>query len=137
MPRCNIPVMVVAAMMLDVSELNGMMPPLFAENPGAGEVAFHGDPVNARKDVDRLNRCLFQAKVVDGKEAIQICRNPRPGNAVFVFRQANIEALQMSVPKSSGNMPDPVPSGFGPQLASTPSGSGSQLAQKKARLEAT
>ncbi len=35
-------------------QLNGMMPTLFAENPGAAEVAFHGDPVNARKDVDRL-----------------------------------------------------------------------------------
>jgi hypothetical protein len=82
----------VTAMMLDGSERNGMMPTgtgtLFAENPGAAEVAFHGDPVNAREDVDRLNRCLFQAEVVDGEEAIQICRKPRPGDAVYVFHLA-------------------------------------------------
>jgi hypothetical protein len=57
MPRCNITVMDVAewdvtAIMLDASELNGMMPTLFTENPGAAEVAFHGDLVNARKEVD-------------------------------------------------------------------------------------
>jgi hypothetical protein len=81
MPRCNVPVMVVAGwdvttMMLDRFELNGMMPTLFADNPAAAEVAFHGDPVNARKDVDRLNRVLFQAEVVDVDEAINICRKP-------------------------------------------------------------
>jgi hypothetical protein len=59
MPRCNVPVMVVAewditATMLDGIDLHGMMPTLVAENPSAAEVAFHGDPVNARKDVDRL-----------------------------------------------------------------------------------
>ena len=141
MPRCNVPVMVVAewditAAMLDGSDLHGMMPTLFAENPSAAEVAFHGDPVNARKDVDRLNRCLFQAEAVDGDEAIQICRKPRAGDAVYVFRQANIDALQTSVPLiSSGNAPEPVASGSGSQPAPTPSGSGSQPPQKKARLE--
>jgi hypothetical protein len=146
MPRCNVPVMVVAewditATMLDGSDLHGMMPTLFAENPSAAEVAFHGDPVNARKDVDRLNRCLFQAEAVDGEEAIQICRKPskpRAGDAVYVFRQANIDALQTSVPMiSSGSAPEPVASGSGSQPAPTPSGSGSQPPQKKARLETT
>ncbi len=42
MPRCNVPVMVVAewdvtTMMLDRSELNGMMPTLFADNPATAE----------------------------------------------------------------------------------------------------
>jgi hypothetical protein len=114
MPRCNVPVMVVAkwdvtAMMLDGSELNGMMPTLFADNPAAAEVVFHGDPVNARKDVDRLNRALFQAEVVDGDEAINICRKPRPGDAVYVFQQANIDALQGIVPQVASSAPQPEP----------------------------
>jgi hypothetical protein len=58
-----------------------MMSTLFAENHAAAEVA------------DRLNRCLFQAKAVDADEAIQICRKPRPGDAVYdVFRQVTIDA---------------------------------------------
>jgi hypothetical protein len=76
--------------MLDGSDLHGMMPTLFAENPSAAEVAFHGDPVNARKDVDRLNRCLFQAEAVDGEEAIQICcehRCPADERAEDILRQ--------------------------------------------------
>jgi hypothetical protein len=58
------PVMVVAewdviAVMLDGSELNGMMSTLFANNLAPAEAAFHGDPVDALKDVDRLNRGLL------------------------------------------------------------------------------
>jgi hypothetical protein len=101
----------VTAMLLDGSELSGMMPTLLAENPAAAEVAFHADPVNGRRDVDRLNRSLFQAEVVDGEEAIQICRKPRAGEAVYVFKQANIEALQ-NPPRTSAQA-EPQPSGSG------------------------
>ncbi len=34
----------------------------------------------------------FQAEAVDADETIQICRKPRPGDAVYMFRQANIDA---------------------------------------------
>ncbi len=134
----------VTAMLLDGSELSGMMPTLFAENPAAAEVAFHADPGNGRRDVDRLNRSLFQAEVVDGEEAIQICRKPRAGEAVYVFKQANIEALQNPPRPSAQAEPQPSGSGSGTsQLQSgaptgpQPSGSGAQPAQKKPRLETT
>jgi|688.fasta_scaffold187548_2 hypothetical protein len=134
----------VTAMLLDGSDLSGMMPTLFAENPAAAEVAFHADPGNGRRDVDRLNRSLFQAEVVDGEEAIQICRKPRAGEAVYVFKQANIEALQNPPRPSAQAEPQPSGSGSGTsQLQSgaptgpQPSGSGAQPAQKKPRLETT
>jgi hypothetical protein len=124
----------------DGSELSGMMPTLFADNPAAAEVAFHSDPGNGRRDVDRLNRSLFQAEVVDGEEAIQICRKPRAGEAVYVFKQANMEALQNPPRPSAQAEPQPSGSGTthlqsGAPAGPQPSGSGSQPAQKKPRLE--
>jgi hypothetical protein len=72
----------VTASMLDGEHLVGMAPTLFADNPAAAEVAFLADHRNARKDVDRLNRALFQAEIVSAAEAIQICRKPRPGKNI-------------------------------------------------------
>jgi hypothetical protein len=62
------------------------------------------------EDVDRLNRALFKAEVVDGYEAINICRKPRPGDTVYVFQQANINVLQGIVPQIPSSAPELTPS---------------------------
>jgi hypothetical protein len=102
----------VTAMLLDGSELSGMMPTLFAENPAVAEVAFHADPGNGRRDVDRLNRSLFQAEVVDGEEAIQICRKPRAGKPC-TSSSRRTSKLSRTRPdpacRPSRSHPDPVP----------------------------
>ena len=87
-PRCNVPVMLaaqwdVSASLLDGEDLVGMAPTLFPDNPAAAEVAFLADHRFARKDVDRINRALFQPELVTAAEAIQICRKPRPGKFGF------------------------------------------------------
>jgi hypothetical protein len=113
----------VTAMLLYGSELSGMMPTLFTKNPGERQ--------EGRRQAE-----------VDGKEAIQICQKPRAGEAVHVFKQVNIEALQ-NPPRTSAQA-EPQPSGSGTThnqsgapAGPQPSGSGSQPAQKKPRLETT
>jgi hypothetical protein len=68
------------------------MPLMFTENPAEGEVAFNADPASARRDVDRMNRALFQPELVSPEEALKVCK--KPGEAVFAFKMANLEGLE-------------------------------------------
>ncbi len=84
MCRCNVPTMqagewTAAADMFESDSFMGIMPLLFGDSPAEDEVAFNADPATARKDVDRMMRSLFQPEVLDGEEAINVCRKPRSG----------------------------------------------------------
>jgi hypothetical protein len=52
------------AELFDGEVLHGVVPVLLAKNPAAAETTLHGDPANARKDVDRLQRGLFQPEIL-------------------------------------------------------------------------
>jgi hypothetical protein len=60
--------------MFESDTFHGIMPLLFGDSPAENKVAFNADPSTARKDVDRMMRALFQPEVVDGDEAIRVCR---------------------------------------------------------------
>jgi hypothetical protein len=91
---------------------------MFADNPAEGEVAFNADPASARRDVDRMNRALFQPELVSADEALKVCKKPRTGEAVFAFKIANLDGLENPRRTKSG-APD------GPPAAAGSSGTGS------------
>ncbi len=91
---------------------------MFTDNPAEGEVAFNADPASARRDVDRMNRVLFQPELVSADEALQVCKKPRTGEAVFAFKIANLEGLEN--PKRTKSR---APEGPPPAAGSSDSGS--------------
>jgi hypothetical protein len=79
---------------------------MFTDNPAEGEVAFNADPASARRDVDRMNRALFQPELVSADEALKVCKKPRAGEAVFAFKIANLEGLENPMRTKSGPQTD-------------------------------
>jgi len=64
----NIPCIVVGqwdveAPLFDDDTISGVIPTLFAEEPGVADIAFSTDRLNTRKDVEQLQRHLFQPEV--------------------------------------------------------------------------
>ena len=123
MCRCNVPTMqagewTATADMFESDSFMGIMPLLFGDSPAENEVAFNADPAMARKDVDRMMRSLFQPEVIDGEEAIQVCRKPRSGEAVYAFKLANLESLE-NPPRRPRTEKAPTASTSGPDPSST------------------
>jgi hypothetical protein len=80
--------------MFELDSFMGIMPLLFGDSPAEDEVAFNADPATTRRDMDRMMRSLFQPEVIGGEEAINVCRKPRSGEAVYDFKLANLESLE-------------------------------------------
>jgi hypothetical protein len=104
---------------------------MFADNPAEGEVAFNADPASARRDVDRMNRALFQPELVSAEEALKVCKRPRAGEAVFAFKIANLEGLENPRRTKSG-----APEGPPPAAGSSDSGSSASNPPPSKRLRA-
>jgi hypothetical protein len=104
--------------MFESDSFMGIMPLLFGDSPAEDEVAFNADPATARKDVDRMMRSLFQPEVIDGKEAINVCRKPRSGEAVYAYKLANLESLE-NPPRRPRTEKAPAVSTSGPDPSST------------------
>jgi hypothetical protein len=101
--------------MFESDSFMGIMPLLFGDSPAENEVAFNADPAMARKDIDRMMRSLFQPEVIDGEEAIQVCRKPRSGEAVYAFKLASLE----NPPRRPRTEKAPTASTSGPDPSST------------------
>jgi hypothetical protein len=90
--------------MFSGEHMSGVIPVLFADNPVDAEAAFLVSS-SARKDVDRLQRIFFQPESIPASDALRICKKPRQGEAVFLYKAANLERLAepaaTSVPVSS------------------------------------
>ena len=78
---------------------SGIVPVLFAENPAIAEVAFLADRPTARRDLDRMMRALFHPELITGHEAIEVCRRPRIGEAVYAYKLANLTTLKRPAPR--------------------------------------
>jgi hypothetical protein len=119
------------AELFDGEVLRGVVPVLFAENPAGAETTLHGDPANARKDVDRLQRSLFQPEILSTSDAIQVCKKPRSGEAAYAFKTANLDLLTSpSRPTGSGasSKAGPTPGGSGTSSKTGPTPGGSDSA---------
>ena len=104
---------------------------MFTDNPAEGEVAFNADPASARRDVDRMNRVLFQPELVSADEALKVCKKPRTGEAVFAFKIANLEGLENHKRTKSR-----APEGPPPAAGSSDSGSSASNPPPSKRLRA-
>jgi len=99
MYRCNVPTALaaewpVAAELFESENFHGIVPLLFADSPAEAEVAFNSDPASARKDVDGMERALFQPEIVSATDALKFCKKPRPGDAIYAYKLANLEGLE-------------------------------------------
>jgi len=85
--------------MFDTDSFSGVIPVMFADNPATAEVAFLADGPTARRDVDRMMRVLFQPETVSGIDAIELCRRPRAGEAVYAYKLANLASSENPAPR--------------------------------------
>ncbi len=134
--RCNIPTALAAewpaeAELFESENFHGIVPLMFTDNPAEGEVAFNADPASARRDVDRMNRALFQPELVSAEEALKVCKKPRAGEAVFAFKIANLEGLENPRRTKSG-----APVGRPPAAGSSDTGSSASNPPPSKRLRA-
>jgi len=134
--RCNIPTALAAewpaeAELFESENFHGIIPLMFTDNPAEGEVAFNADPASARRDVDRMNRVLFQPELVSADEALKVCKKPRTGEAVFAFKIANLEGLENPKRTKSG-----APEGPPPTAGSSGAGSSASNPPPSKRLRA-
>ena len=105
--RDNVPVIVLAdwdldAEMLDEEHMSGVMPVLFSDNPQASIAAIRANPVQAKEDVEALNKQYFIPEQVDLEEALKIVKKPRSGDGEFVFKSRNLERL-LHAPSQGNN----------------------------------
>jgi hypothetical protein len=96
--RDNIPVISLAswdleADMFDGEFLSGVVPVLFSDCPPASEAAIRANQLQARKDVEAINKLYFQPETVELEEALRVVRKPRIGEGEFVFRTQNLDRL--------------------------------------------
>lgn len=116
-----------AAELYETEDFHGIIPSFFADSPATAEVAYTADPSLARKDVDRMQRALFQPEILTPDEALKVCKRPRAGEAVFAYKLANLDALERPVPRQSRTaepqQDTPGPSSKRPRL-DVPSNSG-------------
>jgi hypothetical protein len=72
------------------------MPVLFAADIAAAKQAMSANPTTLRKDLDKINRMFFTPESVDLEGADSVIRKPRLGEAIYTFKDQNLEKLLSS-----------------------------------------
>jgi hypothetical protein len=78
---------------LDDDMVSGVMPVLFAADIAAARQAMIANTTTLRKDLDKINRMFFTPESVDIEGADSVIRKPRLGDAIFTFKDQNLEKL--------------------------------------------
>ena len=73
--------------------VSGIMPVLFAADIAAARQAMSVNVTPLRKDLDKINWMLFTPESVDLEGADSIICKPRLGEAIFTFKDQNLEKL--------------------------------------------
>jgi len=91
---------------------------LLAVGPVEGRAAGRDTVQIRRLDERAPGGVRFGPEVIDGEEAIQVCRKPRSGEAVYAFKLANLESLE-NPPRRPRTEKAPTASTSGPDPSST------------------
>ena len=78
---------------LDDDFVSGVMPVLFAADIAAARQAMSVNITPLRKDLDKINRMFFTPESVDLEGADSVICKPRLGEAIFTFKDQNLEKL--------------------------------------------
>ena len=88
----------------DEEYISGLIPVLFAEDPAAAETALGLYPSAMKKDLEGLQKQFFIQEELELSEAAAIVKKPRPGDALFIWKQQNLERLfEVPVARPAGN----------------------------------
>jgi hypothetical protein len=81
---------------LDDDLVSGVMPVLFAADIAAARQTMSVNIMPLRKDLDKINRMFFTPESVDLEGADSVIRKPRLGEAIYTFKDENLEKLYNS-----------------------------------------
>ena len=89
------------AQYLDDEYLSGTMPVLYADDPDTAEAAMALNPVQLKKDIEKLQKVFFLPESLDKEEALGVIRKPRMGAASFDWKDANLERIFEAAPSAA------------------------------------
>ncbi len=78
---------------LDDDFVSGVMPVLFAADIAAARQAMSVNITPLRKDLDKINRIFFTPESMDLEVADSVICKQRVGEAIFTFKDQNLEKL--------------------------------------------